>query len=125
MAVDSSGKIYVTGQTFSADFPTNSTVPGFKQSTASNVNGTSYITKLDPAQTGIASLLYSSYLGGTTGTIGDVGNGVAVAAPSGAVWLSGFTDSGPGTCHANFPVVNASESALSTVSSSALLPKRA
>src|SRR5260370_4524583 len=116
MAVDSSGKIYVTGQTFSADFPTNSTVPGFKQSTASNTHGTSYITKLDPAQTGIASLLYSSYLGGTNGTIGDLGTGVAVADASGVVYVAGFTDSSAGTCPANFPVMNGFQTGLTNPS---------
>jgi len=42
VAVDSAGKVYVTGQTFATSFPTTSA--GFKQSpNLTNVNGTSYL----------------------------------------------------------------------------------
>src|SRR5260370_22111768 len=80
IAVDTSGKVYVTGVTFATNFPTTSNA--LKSGPiASNPNGTSYITKLDPTQSGLSSLLYSSYLGGTNGTVplgGDIGQSIAV-----------------------------------------------
>jgi len=67
LALDPSGKIYVTGQSSSSDFPTTSNA--LKQSpNASNLNvGTSFIAKIDPTLSGAASLVYSSYIGGTGG----------------------------------------------------------
>jgi len=63
IAVDSTGKVYVTGQTFAIDFPTTPTSlePG---PLATNANGTAFVTKLDPTKSGTASLVYSTYLGG-------------------------------------------------------------
>jgi len=123
IAVDSSGKIYLTGLTFSTDFPTNSTVPGFKLTSSGAASGTSFITKLDPAQNGTASLLYSSYLGGTGGVTSDVGQSVAVADASGVVYVTGLTGSTAGTGSANFPVVNGFQTALSGTSGNAFLTK--
>jgi len=76
--VDSTGKIYLTGQTGTSDFPTNGTIAALKPGPNTGNLGTSFITKLDPAQNGTAGLVYSSYLGGTSS--GDIGEAIAVAA---------------------------------------------
>jgi len=130
IAVDPSDKIYVTGFTLSPDFPTsNSTnpsfIPGFKLSpNAGNVNGTSFLAKFDPTQTtGAKSFVYSSYIGGTNGTSGELGHSVAVADSSGVVYVAGFTDSTAGVGLANFPVVNGFQTALSTANGNAFLAK--
>ncbi len=127
IAVDSGGKIYVTGGTFSTDFPTTSS--GFKNGTnAGNINGTSYIAKLDPTVTGAASLLYSSYIGGTNGTAsfgGDFGQAIAVDA-NGVAYVAGYTDSTPSTTVnslPNFPVVNGFQTTLNSTNGNAFLAK--
>ena len=107
VALDPSGKIYVTGQSFSSNFPTTSNA--LKQSpNPSNFNvGTSFIAKIDPTLSGAASLVYSSYIGGTGGvSLADFGNGIAADA-SGNAYVTGITFSSPGTGQANFPVQNA------------------
>lgn len=106
LALDPTGKIYVTGVTLSSDFPTTSNA--LKQSpNAGNLNfGTSFISKLDPTLSGAASLVYSSYIGGTGGAFVDFGNAIAADA-SGNAYVAGDTFSSPGSGQANFPVQNA------------------
>jgi hypothetical protein len=107
VAVDPTGKVYVTGQSFSSDFPTTSNA--LKQSpNPSNFNvGTSFISKIDPTLSGAASLVYSSYIGGTGGVIlADFGNGIGADA-NGNAYVTGITFSSAGTGQANFPVLNA------------------
>jgi hypothetical protein len=87
IAVDSSGAAYVAGYTFSTDFPV---VGGFQ--TALGGGCDAFMAKLGPAG---ASLVYSTYLGGSGS---DTATGIAVDA-SGNVYLSGWTFSN------NFPVV--------------------
>jgi hypothetical protein len=101
VALDGSGNIYVTGETASTDFPTtaNALKPG---ANAGNVNGTSFVFKINPTISGAGSLVYSSYLGGTQG-ITEFGNGIATDT-TGAVYVVGLTASQPGTALANFPV---------------------
>ncbi|MGV3720514.1 MAG: SBBP repeat-containing protein, partial [Actinomycetota bacterium] len=82
IAVDGAGHAYVVGETFSANFPTanayQATLRGFPGSDA-------FLAKLDP--TG-ASLVYSTYLGGTTGS----DSGAAVALDNaGNAWVAGST----------------------------------
>ena len=102
IALDSSGKIYITGQTTSTDFPTTSNA--LKQSpNPTNTFGTSFIAKIDPTLNGAASLVYSSYLGGNGG---DFGLGIA-ADVNGNAYVTGLTGASPGTGPANFPVMNA------------------
>jgi hypothetical protein len=67
IAVDSAGDAYVTGYTYSTDFPTSNPLQ------PTNRGGSdAFVAALDP--TG-ATLLYSTYLGGS---LEDGGNGVAV-----------------------------------------------
>ena len=52
---------------------------------------------------GAASLVYSSYLGGTQSTVTEFGNGIATDT-NGLVYVVGLTASQPGAALANFPV---------------------
>jgi len=85
IAIDASGAAYVTGQTSSTNFPTQSPIQ-------SGLLGTlnAFVAKLSPSG---ATLSWSTYLGGTGG---DVGMGVAVDASS-AAYVIGRTTS------TNFP----------------------
>ena len=66
IAVDSGGGAYLTGITYSKDFPTLNAIQP-----KNHGNGDSFVTKLDSA----GSLVYSTYFGGSRG---DQGNGIAV-----------------------------------------------
>src|SRR5260370_30021289 len=68
IAVDGAGSAYVTGQTFSTNFPTTS---GAAQTTYAGGFSDAFVTKLD---TSGSARLYSTYLGGSSG---DVGQGIA------------------------------------------------
>jgi hypothetical protein len=83
IAVDSSGSAYVTGYTFSTDFPTTT---GTFQTTTFGGSTDAFVTKLNP--TGSA-LVYSTYLGGG---YYDFGHGIAVDA-SGNAYVTGDTSS--------------------------------
>jgi FIMAH domain-containing protein/beta-propeller repeat-containing protein len=89
IAVDASGSAFVAGFTDSTDFPTTCAA------TDTTANGAldAFLTRLDP--TG-ASLLYSSYLGGS-GV--DAAQAIALNS-SGAVAIAGVTGS------SDFPIVN-------------------
>src|SRR5262249_27154832 len=86
VAVDASGKAYVTGFTTSGDFPTSA--GAFQPFNRGSWDA--FVTKIDPAQSGAASLVYSSYLGGTWD---DYGQGIAVDA-SGNAYLTGLVNTG-------------------------------
>ncbi len=88
IAVDSSGSAYITGETWSNDFPTVNPI----QRTYAGNNDV-FVTKLSPSG---SALVYSTYLGGSGY---DIGNGIAVDS-SGAAYITGVTQS------TNFPTVN-------------------
>jgi hypothetical protein len=90
IALDSVGRAYVTGFAGSTDFPTT---PGAFQTAKHGTQLNAFVSVLSPSG---ASLGYSTYLGGGTGTFGDEGLGIAVAA-DGSAYVTGFTDS------SNFP----------------------
>ncbi|MGH8092193.1 MAG: SBBP repeat-containing protein [Chthoniobacterales bacterium] len=82
IAVGTSGNAYVTGDTFSSDFPTTA---GAFQTTYGGDEDT-FVTELNPTGTG---LIYSTYLGGSSG---DVVFGIAVDT-SGNAYVTGSTSS--------------------------------
>jgi hypothetical protein len=90
IAVDAAGSAYVTGNTQSTDFPTH--LP-FQPSLQGSQDA--FVSKLSADG---ASLVYSTYLGGSYG--GETGLGVAVDRSASAI-VTGYTTSG------NFPTANA------------------
>ncbi len=91
IAVDSAGNAYVTGKTSSTNFPVTS---GAFQTTLHPSGSTyvfpdAFVTKLNPTGT---SLVYSTYLGGSTGGEGDSAAAVAVDA-SGNAYIAGSATS--------------------------------
>ena len=88
IAVDSSGNVYVTGVTWSTNFPTQNAYQG-----TYGGNGDAFVTKLNPS----GSLVYSTYLGGSDW---DEGYGIAVDS-SGNAYVAGWTKS------TGFPTQNA------------------
>ena len=87
IAVDAAGNAYVTGETYSTNFPLANPFRG------TFAGGDAFVTKLNA--TGSA-LVYSTYLGGSDD---DVGHGIAVDG-AGNAYVTGLTRS------ANFPAVN-------------------
>lgn len=88
VSLDAAGKVYVTGDTETTDFPTTS---GAFQTTNS-AGGKAFVAKFDFTQSGTQSLVYSTYLGGTDGPDGENGMGVAVDA-NGDAFIAGETSS--------------------------------
>ena len=97
IALDSLGKIYITGYTDSTDFPTKTPYQG-----ALLGRTAAFVTKLDPKA---ASLQYSTYLGadGTpSAPESGVSTGIGIAVgPGDHVYVTGFTES------PQFPLISA------------------
>ncbi len=86
IAVDGDGMAYVTGETYSTDFPVT---PGSFQTTMrSSVDA--YVVKIDPGQSGANSLIFATFLG-SSGPDGALG--IAVD-PDGRAFVTGWTTSG-------------------------------
>jgi hypothetical protein len=94
IAVDGAGSAYITGFTYSVNFPTQSPYQATLQGTY-NV----FVTKLTPAGN---ALVYSTYLGGSGE---DEGYGIAVDG-SGSAYVTGYTTS------TNFPTQSAYQTTL-------------
>jgi len=93
IAVDSSGSAYVTGWTYSSNFPT--TAGAFQTSLAGGMDA--FVTKLNP--TGSA-LIYSTYLGGSSSSniLGSVTESLGIGVDASAdAYVAGFTTT------SNFP----------------------
>jgi uncharacterized protein (TIGR03437 family) len=89
VAVDSGGNVYVTGNTFSTNFPLENIVPA-----AAGSGSDAFIVKLNPAGT---TRLFSTYAGGNGN---DFGNAIAVDG-AGNAYIAGDTTS------TSFPVFSA------------------
>ena len=100
IAVDSFGDAYVTGDTFSTNFPTTSGVFQTSNKGTSQSASNAFVSKFNPSQQGAASLVYSTYLGGSGHSgLGDDGAGIVVDS-SGKAYVAGTTFS------SNFPTTS-------------------
>jgi uncharacterized protein (TIGR03437 family) len=98
VAMDAQGNAIVAGAAASTDFPTKN---GLYTSEAAVFNA--FIAKLNPAASGAASLVWSTYLGGSTGSFA-----YAVAVDSlSNVYVTGTTDA------SDFPLMNAFQTTFS------------
>ncbi len=99
IAVDTSGYAYVTGSTYSTNFPT---LNAFQAKLGGGQDAFA-------AKIGVSgnSLIYSTYLGGSGGTVSapETGNGIAVDS-TGSAYIAGATSS------ANFPTLNPLQASL-------------
>jgi hypothetical protein len=95
IAVDETGNAYVTGYTYSSDFPThNALQPGNPTTPQGTIDvSTGFVAKINAAG---SAFVYSTYLGGTGN---DSANGIAVDG-AGNAYVTGRTGS------SDFPVVN-------------------
>ncbi len=93
IAVDKDGNAYITGCTFSSNFPTEGAYDSYLSG-----NADVFVTKLNAAGD---ALVYSTYLGGYSGA--EEGYGIAVDG-DGNAYVTGYTDS------SSFPTVNAYQS---------------
>lgn len=93
IALDPDRNIYLTGITWSTNFPTT---PG-AYDTVVNGNGDAFVSKLDTSKVGTEQLVYSTYLGGT---LQEYGFGIALDSNRNA-YITGETESN------NFPTKNA------------------
>ncbi|MGA3017202.1 MAG: SBBP repeat-containing protein, partial [Bryobacteraceae bacterium] len=99
IAVDSGGTAYVTGSTYSTDFPT---MNPFQPHLAGGEDA--FIARLNASGT---ALLFSTYLGGSNGVVSypETGQGIALDG-QGNAYVVGVTSS------VNFPTLNAEQSSL-------------
>jgi hypothetical protein len=104
IALDPSGNAYVTGFTYSTNFPTTS---GAFQPTYSGGGGDAFVAKFNPALSGAASLVYSTYLGGSglDGYQVPTGGAVEMAQINGAIAVDSAGDAyvTGSTSSSNFP----------------------
>ncbi|KAF5434668.1 Beta-propeller repeat-containing protein, partial [Candidatus Methanophagaceae archaeon] len=96
IAVDNNGYVYVTGFTISTDFPILNGYQTTYQGSTNNWGGDVFVTKFDTTKSGEASLLYSTYLGGS---YDDSGYRIAVD-KNGCTYITGATSS------SDFPILN-------------------
>jgi hypothetical protein len=99
IAIDAAGNAYVTGLTLSFNFPTANAIQPANNA-AAGVPEEAFVTKVSASG---GSLVYSTYLGGGSG---EIGQGIAVDS-GGNAYVTGATTS------TNFPTVNAVQNTFS------------
>jgi len=115
VAIDAAGNAYVTGLTYSSDFPTTANAfrhtlnmgeTGAMSNTGPITPSDAFVAEFNPALSGASSLLYSTYLGGGSD---EEGHGIAVDS-LGEVYVAGQTAS------TDFPTQNPIQAANSVSS---------
>jgi hypothetical protein len=99
LAVGPNGMAYVGGETYSADFPTTTGVvkpacAAEMGTPGSCLSDTAFLSAFDTTKTGTASLVYSTYLGGTEVSIGNATQQAVqglVADSSNNIYVTGFS----------------------------------
>ena len=85
VAIDKQGNLYLAGIAGSSDFP----ISGGLKGASPSPNPAAFVAKINPAASGSASLVWSTFLGGSKG-----GAALAIAVDqTGNVYLTGFTNS--------------------------------
>lgn len=105
LAIDNRGRAYAFGITSSPNLQT--TAGALQPAYPAGVTNQFFFEKLDPSQNGANSLLYLTYLGGTTPASGAVSGGAIAVDSNLNVYVAG------GTTFSDMPVVNAYRSTLS------------
>jgi hypothetical protein len=97
IAVDNSGKVYLKGITGSTNFPTtpNAFRTVSNAGTSTNTDNDGFVSVIDTNASGAASLVYSTYLGGTKpdSDFSDADTGAIAADSAGNIWITGSTQS--------------------------------
>jgi hypothetical protein len=103
IAVDASGSVFVSGYTSSPDFPTSTSGYLLTAPPSAATGGTAFVARLNPAGSGTAQLVYSTYLGGATyPAAGGLDEAHAIATDGqGNAYVGGVTSA------SDFPLLNA------------------
>ena len=109
VTVTAGGAVIVAGQTQSANFDV--TAGAFD--TTANGGADGFVSRFDITQSGAASLVYSTYIGGSGA---DEANGLKVDSVDDSVYLTGYTES------ANFPATAGARDATSTAAATPSSP---
>jgi uncharacterized repeat protein (TIGR01451 family) len=130
VATDNNGDVFVTGTTTSTvqktGFPSTLFPPAYQQASQGSIQF--FVTEVNTNATGLPSIAYSTYFGGSNGSIA-VGGGIAVDT-TGNVYFSGttnFYNSGEGPNggvlnSSDFPILNAYQPCLNTPPPTTILP---
>ncbi len=98
IAIDGNGNAFISGFTSSSDFPTET---AFQNGFGGSFDA--FVARFDTATSGLSSLLFCSYLGGTGD---DKAYGLAIDSGANNIYVSGQTSSN------NFPVLNPAQPAI-------------
>jgi uncharacterized repeat protein (TIGR01451 family) len=130
VATDNDGHAFVTGTTTSTNsgtgFPSTSIPAAFQPSSNGSIQF--FMTEVNTKTSGLSSIQYSTYFGGSNGSIA-VGGGIAVDT-TGNVYFSGTTNfyntgegsNGGGVNSNDFPILNAWQPCLNQPESTTILP---
>ena len=108
VAADSSGNAYVVGTTSSTDSSFITSTTAYQSAPPANTEASVFVSKIDTTQVGPASLVYSTYLAGSTG---DKGFAIGLG-PNNLAYVTGTTSS------TDYPFPGATPGAFDTSGSS-------
>lgn len=115
LTIDSKGFVYVIGITNSSDFPIAPSQGALQNMRVGPI--AFFVSKIDPTQASTASLIYSTYFGGSFPTTGTVtGGGIAIDNNSTGsnIFITGGTNFQFNGNQNDFPIKNAGQGCLDT-----------